>query len=96
MRLPYEVKTLFRDWLATHYPERAAHVMSLVQQSRGGRDNDPRFHHRMAGSGVFAQLIGRRYNRACRALGLADQRRSALAVHHFGVPGERSPQLSLL
>ncbi|MEM6640287.1 MAG: PA0069 family radical SAM protein, partial [Pseudomonadota bacterium] len=46
VRLPHEVKTLFRDWLEQHYPDRAGHVMSLIRQSRGGRDNDPRFGHR--------------------------------------------------
>src|ERR671923_490409 len=43
MRLPYELKTLFKEWLAAHYPDRAEHVMSIIRQLRGGRDNDPRF-----------------------------------------------------
>src|SRR5207244_8670819 len=47
LRLPLEVAPLFRDWLAVHYPLRAAHVMSIVRQIRGGRDNEPRFHARM-------------------------------------------------
>ena len=43
LRLPYEVKDLFREWLAEHHPQRASHVMSLIQDVRGGRDNDPDF-----------------------------------------------------
>jgi DNA repair photolyase len=76
LRLPREVAPLFRDWLDAHYPLRAAHVMSLVNQIRGGRDNDPRFGARMRGSGEFAALIARRF---------------ALAKRRFGLGGERAP-----
>jgi len=69
LRLPLEVADLFREWLEAHLPERAAHVMSLVQQMRGGRDNDPRFGVRMRGEGVFADLIARRFAVATRRLG---------------------------
>src|SRR5690606_6229980 len=61
LRLPYEVKTLFRAWLDAHYPDRAAHVMSLIQEMRGGRDNDPRFGRRMRGEGPYAQLVAKRF-----------------------------------
>jgi DNA repair photolyase len=74
LRLPREVKDLFRDWLAQHYPLRAAHVMSLVQQIRGGRDNDPAFGSRMRGEGQFAELIGHRFKLACKRLGLNNER----------------------
>ena len=70
LRLPYELKDLFRDWLEQHYPLRAAHVMSIVQQMRGGRDNDPRWGVRMTGEGIFAKLIGQRFDKACARLGL--------------------------
>jgi len=70
MRLPHELKGLFRDWLGVHYPLRAEHVMSVVQQLRGGKDNDPRFGERMTGTGLFAELIGRRFAVACNRLGL--------------------------
>ena len=70
MRLPYELKEVFRDWLSVHYPLRAGHVMSVVQQLRGGRDNDPRFGERMTGTGLFAELISRRFSVACKRLGL--------------------------
>lgn len=70
LRLPHAVKDLFRDWLAEHYPQRAAHVMSLIQQMRGGADNDPRFHSRMRGSGQFADLLQQRFDVHRRKLGL--------------------------
>jgi DNA repair photolyase len=69
LRLPHEVAALFREWLEAHLPERAAHVMSLVRQMRGGRDNDGRFGLRMRGEGVFADLVARRFEVAARRLG---------------------------
>jgi len=70
LRLPNEVRPLFKEWLAEHYPQRAEHVISIVRQSRDGRENDPRFGSRMTGSGKFVELIGRRFELACRRLGL--------------------------
>jgi len=70
MRLPNELKVLFKEWLATHYPERAEHVISIVRQMRGGRDNDPRFGARMSGTGTFADLIEKRFHIACKRYGL--------------------------
>jgi len=70
LRLPNEVRPLFKEWLAAHYPQRAGHVISIVRQSRGGRENDPNFGTRMTGSGNFVDLIGRRFALACRRLGL--------------------------
>jgi DNA repair photolyase len=70
MRLPHELKDLFKEWLAAHYPQRAEHVISIVRQMRGGRDNDPRFGHRMTGMGNYAELIEKRFDIACRRFGL--------------------------
>jgi len=70
LRLPFEVAPLFRAWLAAHYPDRAEKVMHIVQDIRGGRDNDPDFFSRMKGRGVWAQLIRTRVRRAARAHGL--------------------------
>ena len=70
LRLPNEVRPLFKEWLGQHYPDRATHVISIVRQVRGGRENDPRFGHRMSGSGNFADLIDRRFTVGCRRLGL--------------------------
>lgn len=90
MRLPHEVKTLFRDWLQRHYPLKAAHVMSRVQAMRGGRDNDPEFGSRMRGTGEFAGLLKQRFNVACRKAGLNQARRgegSRRDTTQFRVPG---------
>jgi DNA repair photolyase len=70
MRLPNELKVLFKEWLAAHYPERAEHVISIVRQIRGGRDNDPGFGTRMTGTGNYAALIEKRFDIACRRFGL--------------------------
>jgi DNA repair photolyase len=70
LRLPNEVKDVFKEWLATHYPQRAGHVISVIRQMRGGRDNDPRFGERMRGMGNFAELMSKRFAIACKRLGL--------------------------
>jgi DNA repair photolyase len=69
LRLPLEVKDLFREWLAEHYPDRAAHVMSLINQSRGGKDYESEFGTRMVGTGVFAKLLSKRFEVAKRKFG---------------------------
>jgi len=70
IRLPLEVAPLFRAWLDEHYPQRSAHVMSLIRQMRGGRDYDAAFGARMRGDGEFAALFEKRFAIACRRLGL--------------------------
>jgi DNA repair photolyase len=70
MRLPHELKALFKEWLAEHYPQRAEHVMSIVRQMRGGRENDPNFGSRMSGTGNYAELMEKRFDIACRRFGL--------------------------
>ncbi len=82
LRLPHELKALFKEWLATHFPERAEHVISIVRQMRGGKDNDPRFGERMRGTGNYAELISQRFSIACRKFGLNG---------HGG--GRRTPEL---
>jgi DNA repair photolyase len=72
MRLPHELKELFKEWLAAHYPQRAEHVISIVRQMRGGKDNDANFGSRMTGMGNFAELIEKRFDIACRRFGLND------------------------
>jgi DNA repair photolyase len=95
LRLPYEVKDLFREWLERHYPLRAAHVMSLVRDIRGGRDNDPRFGSRMIGTGAFADLVRRRFDVACRRFALNAGRGSSLDTKLFRVPQPPAAQLNL-
>jgi DNA repair photolyase len=72
MRLPNELKVLFKEWLAEHYPQRAEHVMSIVRQMRGGKENDPSFGSRMSGTGNYAELMEKRFDIACRRFNLND------------------------
>lgn len=70
LRLPLEIKDLFQEWLAACYPLKGQRVMSLIRESRAGRENDPRFGTRMTGTGPYAELIARRFAVACKRLGL--------------------------
>jgi len=70
LRLPHEVASLFRDWLEWHAPEKAARIMSILYDLRGGRVNDAQFGSRMTGLGHFAQLIRQRFELSCRRIGL--------------------------
>jgi DNA repair photolyase len=74
VRLPFEVAPLFRAWLDTHFPDRAGKVMATIRSLRGGRDNDPDFFSRMRGQGPWAELLRRRFEIACRRVGLASER----------------------
>ena len=85
LRLPLEVAPLFRDWLDTHYPLKARHVMSLMQQMHGGKDYDARWGMRQRGAGPFAQLIAQRFEIACKRLGLG-ARESRLDTTRFTPP----------
>ncbi|MFP8878696.1 MAG: PA0069 family radical SAM protein [Myxococcota bacterium] len=78
LRLPHGVGPLFEAWLQRHFPERASKVMNRVRELRGGRTNDPRFHTRMRGEGVFADQI---------------HSMMALALRRAGTPNDR-PMLS--
>ncbi len=96
LRLPYEVKTLFRDWLTEHFPDRAAHVMALVNEMRGGRDNDPNFGSRMKGTGPLAELLRNRFMIACTRLNLNRQKRGAAqATNLFRPPLITGSQMTL-
>ena len=93
LRLPLEVAPLFEEWLQAHYPQRAAHVMSLIRQVRGGEVYDSRFGVRMRGEGPFADLLAQRYNVAVKRLGLNNRESFALDCEAFCPPGG---QMSLL
>jgi DNA repair photolyase len=95
LRLPHEVKDLFREWLETHMPLKARHVMSLVQQMRGGRDNDPRFGSRMRGEGAYAQLIASRFALVCKRLGLNEGRYRPTDASKFHIPPASGDQIRL-
>ena len=92
LRLPLELKDLFREWLALHVPDRAEHVMSLIRQMRGGRDYDARFGKRMRGEGPYADLIRQRFALACRKHGLNRSRDLTLDCSRFVAPRPASPQ----
>jgi len=94
LRLPLEVRDLFVEWLEANFPDRSAHVMKLVRDTRGGRDYDPAFGRRMKGTGPYAWMIGRRFETACERLGLNKSKR-ALSTAHFAPPRPRPRQLSL-
>lgn len=85
VRLPHEVAPLFRAWLDTHYPERAAKVMAIIQEMRGGRDNDPGFGSRMRGTGPWADLIRTRFRLAVKRASL-NRHRWRLSVDRFRAP----------
>jgi len=95
LRLPYEIKDLFTEWLAEHYPERAAHVMSLICAMHGGREYDARFGHRMRGNGPYALLLGNRFRIACRRLNLNAAARDPLNTALFRPPAPPGSQLRL-
>ncbi len=86
LRLPREVKVLFKQWLGEHCPDRAEHVMSVIRQSRQGRENDTEFGRRRRGTGEFAELIAQRFGLATRRLGL-NRTWPSLNTDRFRKPG---------
>jgi DNA repair photolyase len=93
LRLPWEVKGLFKDWLERHYPLKAKHVMARIRDMRGGRDNDPQFGSRMKGEGQYADLLRKRFDLACKRLGLNAGGRNPLDTAKFHPPGPRQEAL---
>jgi len=87
LRLPWEVKDLFKDWLERNVPLKAKHIMARIRDTRGGRDNDPQFGSRMRGEGQYAELLARRFELACKRLGLNAGGRSRLDTAKFRRPG---------
>src|SRR4029077_3395941 len=85
LRLPLEVRDLFREWLMANYPDRYRHIFTLIRDMRGGRDYDSQWGTRMKGTGPMAWMIGRRFEIACEKLGL-NKRRSKLTTDHFARP----------
>ncbi len=94
LRLPFEVSELWRDWLATHYPDRAGKVMARLRDMHGGRDYAPDWGHRMRCEGHYAQMIAHRFKLAQRRLGL-DADLPELRTDLFRVPPRAGDQLSL-
>src|SRR5690348_8719037 len=94
LRLPLEVRDLFREWLRENYPDREKHVFKLVRDMRGGKDYDSKWFERQRGRGPYAYLIGRRFELACEKLGL-NASRTQLTTEHFRRPKADAAQLSL-
>ena len=95
LRLPHEVKDIFKDWLEKEYPDRAAKVMSLVKSVRGGAENDPNFGTRMSGTGPYAWTIGRRFQLTAQRLGL-NINRVKLRTDLFERPLQKGQQMKLI
>jgi DNA repair photolyase len=94
LRLPHEVRGLFEEWLARHEPLKAERVMSRLRDMRGGAPNDPNFSTRMRGTGPMAELLHRRFELACRRLGLS-RSHHALDTGQFIPPVRATPQMDL-
>lgn len=94
LRLPLELRDLFREWLKEHFPDRESHVFKLIREMRGGRDYDSAFGSRMKGAGPYAWMIGRRFEAACEKRGL-NQVKVRLSTDQFVPPRPQQAQLSL-
>ena len=94
LRMPHEIKDLFRDWLAENYPDRARKVINLIRSTRGGKDYDSTFFTRGKGQGPYADLIGQRFRAACRRLEM-NKAPHALDVSKFRPPPAPGDQFSL-
>jgi DNA repair photolyase len=95
LRLPLELKALFKEWLETHVPGKASHVLSLVAQSHGGKLYDSAWGKRMIGYGPYADMLSMRFDRACRRLGFARRHSEPLDVTLFRPPAQKGDQLAL-
>jgi DNA repair photolyase len=94
LRLPLEIKDLFREWLAARVPDRAAHVMSLIRTMRGGKDYDAKWQERMVGDGPYAEFIAQRFRLAKRKNRL-ETRNLDLDATRFARPEKAEAQLNL-
>src|SRR6516225_5261969 len=98
LRLPGELRDMFREWLQVHYPDRLKRAVSLMQSMREGKDYEAQWGRRMAGSGPYAWMIGRRFEMAARRLGYRETSR-ALRTDLFQKPAPKTSdvgaQLSL-
>jgi DNA repair photolyase len=95
LRLPLELKSLFKEWLEQHFPAKAAHVLSLVAQTHGGRLYDSTWSKRMTGTGPYAEMLRLRFERACRKLGFNQRSIQPLDTTLFRRPPQKGDQLAL-
>jgi DNA repair photolyase len=94
LRLPFELKDLFREWLIENFPDRYRHVINLIRETRGGKDYDSTWGKRQTGSGPIAWMIGRRFEVACERLGF-NLTSVKMTTEHFRPPRPASEQLAL-
>jgi DNA repair photolyase len=94
LRLPLEVRDLFREWLTANYPGRVEHIFKLIREMRGGKDYDSSWGKRHKGSGPYAWMLGRRFEITCEKLGL-NKNKNSLTTEHFIPPIRRAKQLDL-
>jgi DNA repair photolyase len=94
LRLPLEVRDLFREWLMTNFPDRYRHVFKLIRDMRGGKDYDSTFGQRQTGTGPIAWMIGRRFEVACEKLGF-NAAKHKITTAHFRPPRPGAKQLDL-
>jgi DNA repair photolyase len=94
LRLPLEVRDLFREWLMTNFPDRYRHVFKLIRDMRGGKDYDSTFGQRQTGTGPIAWMIGRRFEVACEKLGF-NAAKHKITTEHFRPPRTGAKQLDL-
>jgi DNA repair photolyase len=94
LKMPFEIKDLFREWLREHFPDKEKHVISLIRDIHGGKDYDPTWGLRQTGTGPYAWSIGRRFELACNRLGL-NQRSYRLTTALFRKPQLRGSQMDL-
>jgi DNA repair photolyase len=95
LRLPLEISPLFQEWLEEEFPDRAKKVMSLVRSTRGGKDYVSRWGERQTGTGVYADLIAKRFELAVKRLGLNQKPRDPLRRDLFRPPVQKGGQLDL-
>ena len=94
LRLPLELRDLFREWLKENYPQREKHVFKLIRDMRGGKDYDSQWFTRQKGTGPYAWMVGRRFEVACEKLGMNTER-TQLTTEHFRKPKPENQQLCL-
>jgi DNA repair photolyase len=95
LRLPLELKDLFREWLATEYPHRARRVINILRSMHGGKDYTPEFGLRQRGMGPYAEQIALRFRLTLNRLGM-NQRLLQLRADLFEPPVAQGQQLTLL
>ncbi len=95
LRLPLEIKDLFREWLREEFPNHADKVISLLRSMHGGKDYTPDFGIRQRGRGPYATQIALRFRLAKKRFALGEDR-VPLRTDLFIKPGNGGQQLKLL